>query len=129
MQPDKITTRKIEGLRRDARRQGKVHFLWDTELRGFGVKAWPSGQLSWVVQKWIGGRGGMAKRITIGRCPPMSLDDARTQAGIAVGEVHKGNDLVALREHRRKAQRAALHAVTLHDAVVTYFQRRSEPGS
>src|SRR5688572_15648700 len=119
----KVTVRAVEALRTQAGRKRAVVFLWDTELQGFGVKAWPSGQLSWLVQKWIGGRGGKATRIVIGRCPPMSLDDARIQAGIAIGEVHKGNDLVALKEHRRKAQREALNAVTLQDAVVTYFKR------
>jgi hypothetical protein len=84
MATDKITTKGIDALRRKAPAQGKPLLVWDTELRGFGAKVWPSGQVAWLVQRWVGGKGGKAKRVVVGRYPGMPLDAARVEAGAAI---------------------------------------------
>jgi hypothetical protein len=76
----KITERVIDTLRSASRRTGKSAFLWDTELRGFGLRVSVSGHGTWLVQKWIGGRRGKLKRIAIGHLPPMTVDEARLKA-------------------------------------------------
>src|SRR5262245_46563011 len=76
----KITERVIDTLRTASRRTGKSAFLWDTELRGFGLRVSASGHGTWLVQKWIGGRRGKLKRIAIGHLPPMTVEEARTKA-------------------------------------------------
>ena len=76
----KITERVIDTLRSASRRTGKSAFLWDTELRGFGLRVGTNGHGTWLVQKWIGGRRGKLKRIAIGHLPPMTVDEARTKA-------------------------------------------------
>jgi hypothetical protein len=76
----KITERVIDTLRTASRRTGKSAFLWDTELRGFGLRVAANGHGTWLVQKWIGGRRGKLKRIAIGHLPPMTVDEARTKA-------------------------------------------------
>jgi Arm domain-containing DNA-binding protein len=76
----KITERVIDTLRVASRRTGKSAFLWDTELRGFGLRVSANGHGTWLVQKWIGGRRGKLKRIAIGYLPPMSVDEARSKA-------------------------------------------------
>jgi integrase len=58
----------------------------------------------------------------------MDLDDARAEAGIKIGELFKGVDLVGMREQRRQTQREALQALTLQECVEKYFRKRSEPG-
>src|SRR5215813_1239664 len=76
----KITERVIDTLRMASRRTGKSAFLWDTELRGFGLRVSTNGHGTWLVQKWIGGRRGKLKRIAIGHFPPMTVDEARIKA-------------------------------------------------
>jgi hypothetical protein len=63
-----------------SRRTGKSAFLWDTELRGFGLRVSANGHGAWLVQKWIGGRRGKLKRIIIGHLPPMTVEEARSKA-------------------------------------------------
>jgi hypothetical protein len=76
----KITERVIDTLRTASRRTGKSAFLWDTELRGFGLRVSANGHGTWLVQKWIGGRRGKLKRIAIGHLPSMSIEEARSKA-------------------------------------------------
>jgi hypothetical protein len=76
----KITERVIDTLRTASRRTGKAAFLWDTELRGFGLRVSVNGHGTWLVQKWIGGRRGKLKRIAIGHLPPMTVEEARIKA-------------------------------------------------
>jgi hypothetical protein len=70
----------IDTLRAASRRTGKSAFLWDTELRGFGLRVAANGHGTWLVQKWIGGRRGKLKRIAIGHLPSMSIEEARIKA-------------------------------------------------
>jgi Arm DNA-binding domain len=76
----KITEREVNTLRTASRRTGKSVFLWDTELRGLGLRVSANGHGTWLVQKWIGGRRGKLKRIAIGHLPPMTVDEARAKA-------------------------------------------------
>ncbi|MBW8727719.1 MAG: DUF4102 domain-containing protein, partial [Inquilinus limosus] len=43
----KLTKRIVDALQHDPRRDV---FLWDTELRGFGVRAKPSGTKTFLIQ-------------------------------------------------------------------------------
>ena len=76
----KITEREINTLRVASRRTGKNAFLWDTELRGFGLRVSANGHCTWLVQKWVGGRRGKLKRIVVGHLPPMTIGEARAKA-------------------------------------------------
>jgi len=76
----KITEREVNTLRVASRRTGKSAFLWDAELRGFGLRVAANGLGTWLVQKWVGGRRGKLKRITIGHLPPMTIEEARLKA-------------------------------------------------
>jgi hypothetical protein len=76
----KITEREVNTLRTASRRTGKSVFLWDTELRGLGLRIAANGLGTWLVQKWIGGRRGKLKRIAIGHLPPMTVEEARMKA-------------------------------------------------
>lgn len=114
---------------RRATSEGKGCFLWDTELRGFGLLASPTGSVSWLVQKWSGGRDGKAKRISFAKYPPMLPEEARREASVLIGDVHKGVDLVDRKRKARLAKLALIQAPTLADAVELYIARHQKPGS
>jgi site-specific recombinase XerD len=74
---------------------GKVResFVWDRELRGFGVQVMPSGLKSFVIQfRNIEGR---ARRVVIGRYGLMTVEEARHIAHDKLVAVSKGIDPVA----------------------------------
>ena len=78
-------------------------FLWDEDLRGFGVKAKPSGSKSYIVQYRLGGRGAKVKRYTIGRHgSPWTADTARTEAKRLLIEVGQGIDVAAVKQERSR---------------------------
>ena len=58
----KITKRQVDATRPKARDA----FLWDSELKGFGLKITPAGRKVYVLQYRMGGRGTPCRRLTIG---------------------------------------------------------------
>lgn len=41
--------------------------IWDTQLKGFGLKVTPTGTKTYLYQYRIGGRAGKTRRVTIGK--------------------------------------------------------------
>ena len=67
--------------------------LWDSELRGFGVKMTPAGTRTYLVQYRVGGRRGRTRRVTIGQHgSPWTPDKAREQAKRILGQVANKED-------------------------------------
>jgi integrase len=97
MAQEKITKRVVDALR--APKPSKVgvkvreSFLWDRELRGFGVQVMPSGLKSFVIQ--YRNREGRNRRAVIGRYGLMTVEEARTLAHEKLVAVSKGIDPVA----------------------------------
>src|SRR3954462_14570929 len=78
-------------------------FLWDNELRGFGVKVTPLGAKTFVYQYRLGGREAKTKRWTIGRLGnPWTPDTARAEAKRLAFMVGQGADPVAADRERRR---------------------------
>ena len=113
MPSGKITIRAVNALEKSASDQ----FLWDDELRGFGVKITPAGKRSYVYQYRLGGREAKTKRWTIGgHGDPWSPASARTEAERLATLIGQGVDPVGAEKKRRK------EAVTLaFDAYVETF--------
>lgn len=63
---------------------GREFFWWDTDLPGFGLRGFPSGTKSWVVQLR---QRGKQKRITLGRPQDMDAGEARALARLALARV------------------------------------------
>lgn len=124
----KLTARAIESLKATAVRDGRDVFGWDTEVRGFGVKATAKGAVSYIVQKSIGGRTGKRKRIVIGHYPAKPLDAARKDAGKAVSDVQSGVDIITERKQRRQTIRDNLNT-ELEATIDLYLARKSDPDS
>ena len=88
---------------------------WDATLPGFGVRITSAGAKAFILQKRIGGKD---RRITIGRYGPLTLEQARTQATVLLGQIATGGDPIADKA-RRKAEKT-----TLQTALDDYLSTR-----
>ncbi len=65
-------------------------FIWDSELRGFGLRVFPSGLKAFLIQ--YRNDEGRTRRFTLGQHPAISAYQARDLAKIKLGEVAMGRD-------------------------------------
>ncbi len=65
-------------------------FLWDAELRGFGVRIVPSGVRTFIVQ--YRNAEGRSRRLGLGRYGVITVEQARTMARVRLGAVAAGSD-------------------------------------
>lgn len=98
----KITKRSIDGA--NLPEKGDV-FLWDSELRGFGVRIKSTGSRSFLVQ--YRNQGGRSRRLTLGAYGALTVDEARRLAQQALAAVAKGEDPAQDRETKRNAETVA----------------------
>lgn len=82
-------------------------FYRDVEVPGFAIRVTCKSK-SYVLEKRV---GGVNRRITIGKFGEMSLDEAKKQAQIMLGDIAKGND------PRTGKRINTLHDITLREVV------------
>lgn len=92
----RLTQRMIVAAKADA---GRVTFLWDSELRGFGCKIETTGTKAFVLQ--YRNAEGRKRRIVIGRLGVLTLEQARREARIKLGQVAKGIDPADVQREER----------------------------
>lgn len=120
----KLTQRTIEAQIKAL--GDKPVYLWDTELSGFGARLSPKGEVSWLVQKFIGGRGGRAVRQTIGRVKDgIDLTEARTLAASEIGDIRKGIDVLARKRSLRHKVRDQLNSIRTEEAIDEFIKANS----
>lgn len=104
----RITKRSVDALERADREV----FLWDEELKGFGLRLTPKGAKSYVLQYRMGGREAPSKRFTIGaHGSPFTPEKARKEAERLKILVRQGIDpLQAEQDRRRQAVDLAFDA-------------------
>ncbi len=83
----RLTKRSVDAFKAPASGQ---EFLWDGELRGFGVRAVPSGLKTFVIQYRT--LQGQSRRVMLGRYGVLTVEQAREQAKIKLGQVAGGAD-------------------------------------
>jgi integrase len=90
----KLTKRVVE----DAETRPVEYFIWCDELPGFGVRIYPSGKRSYLVQYRAEGR---SRRAKIGLHGRLTAEEARREAMGLLGHVAKGGDPAEERATRR----------------------------
>lgn len=92
----KITKRSADALVA----KDKEAFLWDTELRGFGLRCSPRGKKTFILQYRQNGR---TRRMSLGPYGALTPDQARDLAKRNLGDVAKGEDPSGERQRERRA--------------------------
>ena len=108
----KLTKSRVEALAIPGTGQS---FLWDDELRGFGVRITPSGARSYIVQGRVDGK---SRRITLGAHGRLTCDEARRKAKVALVALDEGVD------PQIEKKRAETLAITLREVATDYCQNR-----
>ena len=80
----------------------KDSYLWDRELKGFGLKVTPKGRKVYLVQYRIGGRDGRTRRLTLGKHGVLTAEEARQKAKLALAQVSTGTDPAAERDKQKQ---------------------------
>jgi integrase len=104
----KLTTTKVDKLEPIP---GKQRLVWDSELRGFGIRVSPGGAKSYIMQRRVGNK---ERRVTLGRHGEISAENARRKALGMAAQFSEGFDPV--KERQKKEARAT----TLRAAFEAY---------
>lgn len=83
----KLTKKAVDDLKAPASGQA---FLWDGELKGFGIRVTKAGAKTFILQ--YRNAAAKSRRINIGRYGVMTLDNARAEAKIKLGAIAAGED-------------------------------------
>jgi len=99
MASGRISKRALDGLQPGS----TTTFLWDEDLKGFGVKVTPAGAMSYMLQYRMGGRESKTRRYTIGsHGSPWTPATARTEAERLSLLIGQGVDPVEADKKRRR---------------------------
>ena len=113
----RISKRVVDAAKPDA----ELYRLWDSELKGFGLRISPKGVKTYVVMyRAGGGRRAIQKEYTVGRHGPLTPEQARGEAQRLLSAVHLGEDPQAARaEARRELTMAELCDLYMEEGVNT----------
>lgn len=98
-------------------------FVWDSELKGFGVRLMPSGTGAYVVK--YRNAESRQRKLVLGRINTLTPDEARRRAAAALAAVAAGDDPSA----DRNAARNAMTVTELCDWYVTEAKGRVKPST
>lgn len=121
MPSSKISKRTVDAAEPGQREM----FVWDEDLRGFGLRITPKGAKSYVLQYRMGGREARTQRYTIGKHgSPWTPEGARKEAERLLILVRQGTDPVeADRVRRRQAVDLAFNSYVDNFSKL-YLERR-----
>ena len=91
----RLTKRVVEALRPKSER----YVVWDSELKGFGVRVTPQGRKTYLVRYRT--TGGADRRLTLTTHGVMTTEEAREQARRALADAAMGGDPQGVKAERR----------------------------
>ncbi len=102
--------------------QSKRYTIFDTEVRGFGLRIFPSGKKSWVFEyrAGAGGRGVHKKRVTFGTSTDFTPNQARKHAELLRLKTRTGEDPQAEKLKSRAAP-------TLSEVAKIFLEEQVRP--
>lgn len=105
------------------------YHLWDSELRGFGLRIEPSGIKTFLAKYRAegGGRRAPERRVTIGRYGALTPEEARRLARKILGGAATGSDPAAEIKAKRKEMRIS-DLIDLYEKEGCYIQRGKRQG-
>lgn len=95
----KLTKRAIDGLQSDGAKHGTL--FWDSELKGFGIRVFPTGLKTFVVK--FRTRSGRQRWLKIGPFGTLTAEQARERARLELARVVDGEDPADERDQLRAA--------------------------
>jgi integrase len=90
--------------------------LWDSKVRGLGLRVYPSGLKTWIFSYRSGGR---KRLLALGQYEALAVDAARAKALKELGKVLDGKDPL----EARKAARTA--GMTVRELAAEYLERHA----
>ena len=120
----KITKRAVDFL---AAKGAAEAVLWDTEIKGFGVRVRSGGAKTYILHYRAGaGRNAPLRKLTIGRNgSPWTAQTARVEAKRLLGQVASGEDPA----HLRLAERRAMTMTELCDLYLAEGTTHKKPST
>ena len=109
----KLTKAIVEGAELPKKGQ---EFLWDSELKGFGVRLTPTAK-AYVVQ---GRANGVSRRVSLGKHGVITLQEARRKATRELSKMLEGVD-PAIEKQREK-----VYSLTLQEITEIYLKDRRD---
>lgn len=101
----RLTKRFVDGVQPSAAR----YTIFDDQLKGFGLRVSPSGEMSWIVEyrPHGGGRGIAKRKVTLGTVGALTPDKARKAASKLLAQVRLGADPAEAKQEARRAMTVA----------------------
>ena len=106
----KLTKRVLDGLQADGAATSMLH--WNSELKGFGVRVFPSGTKKFVAK--FRTKGGRQRWLKIGTFGAITVEQARQRAKIELAKVAAGEDPA----HDRDQVRASITVAQMCDRYI-----------
>jgi integrase len=120
----KLTKRVIEA----AQSAQRDLYLWDAEVKGFGLKITPVGRKVFLFQYRMGGRGAKTERYTIGEYrSPYTVDNARGEAVRLLAEVKAGRNPAEPR--RTKRENGSNRGRLFSELATEFLERHAKPNT
>ena len=112
-EPVKLTKRTVEALTYQGTGNGACYF-WDPEVKGFGVRVFPTGRKAFLVTYRTGTRKRFLTLGTFGK--DLTADEARKLAKATLGDAVRGADPAEVRAQERQGE-------TIRDLCKAYMDR------
>jgi integrase len=113
---EKLTKRVVDSFRPGP----KDRFIFDSEVKGFGLKVTPLGRKVYILQYRMGGRASVTRRYTIGAHGDFTAEQARAEAIKLRGRIRMGIDP---QEEKKARSLPLLKACTFAATAEDYLRR------